>query len=345
MTVSFAKFLSCWCHFFLKGTSNYSCCFIFKSGTCIWHVWYLGYSTNNLDEFWPILYAHIMLTSKESSNYILSHLYANDAQIYGACSPSTTVQFQNRIWACVDDIAIWMQSNRLQLNSAKTEVLWCSSNRRQHQIRSLVSGLARMAFVILQYTLMQMFSYRHMLRRQSRVASLFYVIFVVYVVLFQNWSWSHSSSRLDYGNATLARLDQSLIRLQSVLNAAARLIYMSCKFNHVTPLLRKPHWLCFPEKIDFKLALLVFKCLYGLAPLYLALMEEYFIHAQPRLGNARPPMVAQPWDDEIRCQRGAQPRVSVRCINEVWALPEYQSWHNLDEYRLRRKRTVKEMGF
>jgi len=27
-----------------------------------------------------------------------------------------------------------MQSNQVQLNSAKTEVLWCSSNRRQRQI-------------------------------------------------------------------------------------------------------------------------------------------------------------------------------------------------------------------
>ena len=27
-----------------------------------------------------------------------------------------------------------MRNNRLQLNTAKTEVLWCASNRRQHQI-------------------------------------------------------------------------------------------------------------------------------------------------------------------------------------------------------------------
>ena len=28
----------------------------------------------------------------------------------------------------------WMSCNRLQLNPSKTEVLWCSTNRRQHQI-------------------------------------------------------------------------------------------------------------------------------------------------------------------------------------------------------------------
>ena len=63
------------------------------------------------------------------------HLYADDTQIYGACSPSETLQLQNRLSACADDVAAWMRSNRLQLNSAKTEVLWCSSARRQHQIQ------------------------------------------------------------------------------------------------------------------------------------------------------------------------------------------------------------------
>jgi len=61
---------------------------------------------------------------------LLPCLYADDTQIYGACSPSTTTEFQNRVSSCVDDVATWMQSNRLQLNSAKTEVLWCASNRQ-----------------------------------------------------------------------------------------------------------------------------------------------------------------------------------------------------------------------
>ena len=29
---------------------------------------------------------------------------------------------------------VWMRSNRLQLNAAKTEVLWCESGRRQGQL-------------------------------------------------------------------------------------------------------------------------------------------------------------------------------------------------------------------
>jgi len=35
---------------------------------------------------------------------------------------------------CTDDVSAWMKANQLQLNPAKTEVLWCASSRRQHQI-------------------------------------------------------------------------------------------------------------------------------------------------------------------------------------------------------------------
>jgi len=35
---------------------------------------------------------------------------------------------------CGDDMACWMAANRLQLNHAESEVLWCSSTCRQHQI-------------------------------------------------------------------------------------------------------------------------------------------------------------------------------------------------------------------
>jgi len=76
---------------------------------------------------------------------------------------------------------------------------------------------------------------------------------------------------LDYCNATLAGLPASqLSRLQSVLNAAARLIHRSSRYEHVTPIMRDLHWLRSPECIDFKLAVLTYRCLHGLAPRYLS---------------------------------------------------------------------------
>ena len=41
---------------------------------------------------------------------------------------------------CLDEVALWMRSNRLQLNTAKTEVLWCTTSRRQYQIPGSGAG-------------------------------------------------------------------------------------------------------------------------------------------------------------------------------------------------------------
>ena len=49
-------------------------------------------------------------------------------------------------------------------------------------------------------------------------------------------------ARLDYGNASLAGLPNTLLnRLQFVLNAAARLIHSARKHDHISPLLNDLH--------------------------------------------------------------------------------------------------------
>ena len=213
---------------------------------------------------------------------LIPHLYADDTQICGYSPPSDVLQLQERVSGCVDDVAKWMQSNRLQLNTAKTEVLWCASIRRQHQIpqpglrvgvdvivpsasvrdlgiyldcdvsmKTHVSKVVSSCFAVL----------RRLRSIRSSVTRPVFVSLVVSLVL----------SRLDYGNATLAGItDRLMDRLRSVLNASARLIYASRRTEHVTPLLRDLHWLRYPDRIDYKLAVLVYRCLQGLAPSYLA---------------------------------------------------------------------------
>jgi len=58
------------------------------------------------------------------------HLYADDTQIYGSTRNSTVNDLEHRLSACIDDIYSWMQSNRLQLNTSKKELLWCTTTRR-----------------------------------------------------------------------------------------------------------------------------------------------------------------------------------------------------------------------
>ena len=55
------------------------------------------------------------------------------------------------------------------------------------------------------------------------------------------------------------------------MNSAARLIFGASRFSHVTPLLRdRLQWLRCRERIQFKLCLMVYKALNGMAPSYLS---------------------------------------------------------------------------
>ena len=79
------------------------------------------------------------------------------------------------------------------------------------------------------------------------------------------------SSRLDYCNSLLYGVsDELLQKLQVIQNAAARVVTGARKFDHITPVLHEVHWLPVRQRIRFKLAMTVYKCLSGLAPAYLA---------------------------------------------------------------------------
>jgi len=64
------------------------------------------------------------------------HLYADDTQVYGFCRPEESQALMKRMGACISDVAGWMISDCLQLNTAKTAALWCASSRQQHLIPS-----------------------------------------------------------------------------------------------------------------------------------------------------------------------------------------------------------------
>ena len=81
--------------------------------------------------------------------------------------------------------------------------------------------------------------------------------------------WSHAS-HLYYCNSLLYGIPQyQFNRLQRILNAAARVVCQVPRFEHITPSLKKLHWLPVRYRVQFKIALLVFKVLHGEAPLYL----------------------------------------------------------------------------
>ena len=78
------------------------------------------------------------------------------------------------------------------------------------------------------------------------------------------------TSKVDYCNSLLYGVPKYVLqRLQRVLNCAARKVFKSNKYDHITPLLRELHWLPIQQRIEFKILLITFKALNKQAPTYL----------------------------------------------------------------------------
>ena len=78
----------------------------------------------------------------------------------------------------------------------------------------------------------------------------------------------------------LIGIQQDLIaKLQRLQNSAARIVSRTRKYEHITPVLIKLHWLPIKFRIQFKVLLLVYKALNGLAPKYI---KELLVPYKPR---------------------------------------------------------------
>jgi len=145
------------------------------------------------------------------------------------------------------------RSNRLQLNTAKTEAIWRSSTRHQHQIPQ--SPLVVSSDAVVQVRVVRDLG----IYLDSDLMMRTHVANTVSDPVLQSLVVALVLTKLDYGSATLAGLPAvQLDRLQSVLNAAARLIYRRRKFDHVSPLLKELHWLRVSERITFRLAVIAY---------------------------------------------------------------------------------------
>ena len=228
------------------------------------------------------------------------HLYADDSQVYGFCPSNATDALQERLSMCLDDVARWMESNRLQLNTDKTELLWCATARRQDQLPSAplrtgtcsvyrASSVRDLGIFIDANLTMQTHVRKTVSACFAVLRQLTGIRRSVPVDTYKSLIISLVISRLDYGNATLYGLPNYLYNtMQSVLNAAARSVFRLRRFDHVTPALIDLHWLRVPERVRFKVATLVYRCLHGLAPQYLtaSLHRTVEVDSRRRLRSA-----------------------------------------------------------
>ena len=104
-----------------------------------------------------------------------------------------------------------------------------------------------------------------------------------------SWGWLEHfkfNKSLEQCNALLLGIPKTqLDRLQHIQNMAARIVTRAKRHDHIRPILASLHWLPIPFRIRYKVLLLTFKALNGLAPLYLTdLLHDYQPTRQLRSG-------------------------------------------------------------
>ena len=182
---------------------------------------------------------------------------------------------------CVDEIASWMGANCLKLNSEKTEVIWFSSHRNLKNIQSY-------SVRVLESNIFPSKSVRNLGISMDRDLTMSTQISKTKQMCFTSLRQIRSIkgcltmdslkklasalvlSRIDYGNMALVSLPKVATQsIQSIINTTARLITGVRKYDHITPVLKELHWLKIDERIEYKVALQMYKCLSNEGSAYL----------------------------------------------------------------------------
>lgn len=226
----------------------------------------------------PILFILYLLPLASIFNkYEVSfHLYADDTQVYFPLKHNDKNGLQP-LFACLSDLKLWLSSNFLNLNENKTEIIIfgpkenCVFDVERGSLAPYETHCARNLGFLFDHNLKfekqisaVVKSCFFQLRQLSKVKP-FLTQSNLQIVIH-----AFVTSRLDYCNSLYFGLSQSsLSRLQLVQNAAARLLTGTRKYESITPILFKLHWLPVKFRIDFKILLFVYKALNNLAPQYL----------------------------------------------------------------------------
>ena len=222
------------------------------------------------------------------SHGVNSAIYADDTQLYVTFSPDERTQAIKKIEACVDGIRAWCKSNKLVLNDSKTELIYCSSKFRKSLWEPSIrigdatihpSTKARNLGVIMDSTLSMSDHVTNVckgamfgIRKIGKIRS--------YLTEASTLRLVHAfvTSRIDTCNSLLYGLpDGDLHKVQMIQNTAARLVLRVKRREHITPSLEKLHWLPVKQRAIFKILLLAYKALNGMAPAYMSDLVKLYI--------------------------------------------------------------------
>ena len=192
-----------------------------------------------------------------------------------------------RLNSCTSQIGAWMQFHFLKLNCEKTElVVITTPTLSNHSVLSVDicgsnifpnSGVRDLG-VDLDSTLKMEPHIRAVCKRAFHQIHLIHCIRrFINEDAARTLVQANVVSLLDYCNGVLMGLPDALLKLlQRVQNCAAHVIKCAPKSSSITPILKDLHWLPINYRVQYKVLILTFKALNGLAPPYLTdLLEPY----------------------------------------------------------------------
>lgn len=213
------------------------------------------------------------------------HCYADDTQLYLSFKANEHNHLQG-LKSCVTDIKTWMTLNFLMLNSDKSELLILGPKLIRDSISDIISSDNSLITATttpvknLGVLFDQDLSFNSHINYISKTAyfHLRNIRKVRQLVPFnaaEKLVHAFVTSRLDYCNVLLAGCSASSLRtLQLIQNTAARVLTNTRQRDHISPVLASLHWLPVLYRIQFKILLLTFKALHGVAPSYIVDLIE-----------------------------------------------------------------------
>lgn len=209
------------------------------------------------------------------------HIYADDTQLYCSFNIKSSANALNSITTCVSEIRSWMILNNLKINDDKTEFLQITSSYLKCKVENDPLEIGQYTIPTSTYckSLGVMFDcHLDMTKQLNTISRSCYfhlrniraIRHLIPDIAAAQLVHSLVSSRLDYCNSLLYGLPGYKIKtLQRVQNVAARIVSGCDIRSHITPVLNTLHWLPIKQRIKFKILLITYKCINGLAPEYL----------------------------------------------------------------------------
>lgn len=211
------------------------------------------------------------------------HIYADDIQFYIDFYANDIDNICIRINNLVQDIKGWLQKKFLMLNKKKTECILIGSKHDVNHIKMetkcinidntqipLKESIKNIG-CYMDENLSMNFQINKTIRdcnfqikNISKIRK--YLTNETTKILYH----SLIASRLDFQNSLLINLSKKTMHsLQMLLNKSARIIFNLSRKEHITPHLKKLHWLPIQARIEFKILLLIHKVIYSGSPSYL----------------------------------------------------------------------------